>query len=816
MATRRARKEAFQSGELRKSTVAPPAPKRDQQSRLRDTLRGIVADLQGEANRRVQRKREVEKRWVEDERQIAGEYPPEMLKELVAADKSQIFINQTRTKTNACEARLVDMMFPTDDKNYGVEHTPVPELADQAKASIARAEALQQQMGEAETERDALAEKANQAVNQNNPQHADIAAQADEHAARANELRAEHEREAQLAARLDAEIQEARKRAKAMELEIEDQLTECDYASQARLVIRDACRIGTGIIKGPIARADRVRRAWTREAPETEGSAIVYRLAYQQQARPAFVRVDPWSFFPDPDASAVEEGESTFERHRYTAKDLRRLAKHPGYDADAIRRLLTEGPKAHAPDYLAELRAITQENQAPEDKRFEAWEYRGPLTAEKLRDVCACLGTEDASQIAGVYAEVDPLVEIQVVIEFCEGEILKFGMHHLDSDETIYSVYNLDKDGTSPWGYGIPYMMRESQRAMNGAWRMMMDNAGLSSGPQIEIDQAILEPADGDWSFTARKIWLRKPNAPAGKKGIVTHNIESRQNELAAIIALAKQFMDDETNISVLAQGEQGAHTTQTAGGMSLLMNAVNVVFRRMVKNFDDGITVPVIRRIYDWNMQFSSKEHIKGDFEVKAKGTSVLLVREVTSQNLMVLANMTSHPILGLLLKAAPIVRRLVQAMMIPSDEVVKTDDELQRELAAKANEKPQLPPEEETKRMIAGIQADSRVKVALIQRETQLEAIAAKLNMTVKELQAKFGLKELDIASVERLFAAEVGAEAIARREAQAAGQLPTGSGGYISSGTVDSGRPRRARNGKAAPAPGNGAAVPQAVPA
>ena len=41
----------------------------------------------------------------------------------------------------------------------------------------------------------------------------------------------------------------------------------------------------------------------------------------------------------------------------------------------------------------------------------------------------------------------------------------------------------------------------------------------------------------------------------------------------------------------------------RTAMGMAMLMNAVNVVFRRVVKNFDDDMTMPNISRLYDWNM---------------------------------------------------------------------------------------------------------------------------------------------------------------------------------------------------------------------
>jgi hypothetical protein len=56
-------------------------------------------------------------------------------------EKSRAIINMTRPKTKAWAARLSDLLFPADDKNWGVSPTPVPELTDKAKEAAAAAEA---------------------------------------------------------------------------------------------------------------------------------------------------------------------------------------------------------------------------------------------------------------------------------------------------------------------------------------------------------------------------------------------------------------------------------------------------------------------------------------------------------------------------------------------------------------------------------------------------------------------------------------------------------------------------------------------------
>ena len=162
--------------------------------------------------------------------------------------------------------------------------------------------------------------------------------------------------------------------------------------------------------------------------------------------------------------------------------------------------------------------------------------------------------------------------------------------------------------------------MRQPQAIVNAAWRIMLDNAAISSFTQTEVDTEVIEPAEGDdYGMRARKVWLRRASADPAKPGIKFHEIPTRQPEMAAILEIAKQFIDKETSIGVLAEGEQGA-ATKTAGGMTLLMNAVNVVFRRIVKNFDDGITEPSLERAYDYLMRFSPMDDIKGDYQFQAR----------------------------------------------------------------------------------------------------------------------------------------------------------------------------------------------------
>ena len=393
--------------------------------------------------------------------------------------------------------------------------------------------------------------------------------------------------------------------------------------------------------------------------------------------------------------------------------------------------------------------------------RYHVWEYHGTLTAEQMMNLS--VGLDQMDKAKDIDEDADPLDEINVVVWFCQNEVLKFGIHQLDSGDSVYSVFNLEKDEASIFGFGIPYIMRDGQTALAGAWRMLMDNMGLSSGPQIVINEEVIEPVDGEWEIVPRKLWRRKSTAPDAR-AFETFDIPSNMDDLLTVIDACKENIDEETNLPMLAQGEQGSQVTKTAQGMSLLMNSVNVVFRRIVKNWDDDMTTPNIQRNYDWQMQFSKKDRIKGDYNVDARGTSVLLVREMQSANMLTFLQLfAGHPVLGKFLKeeGLPALRRLAQTMMVPADEVILTDGEIAEKEAKEADLPPPVDPEMEkitASLNLERLKGENAMMLAGFNRETSLIELAAKSNQSLEELRATSDASLMELMKKLQLQAAEL----------------------------------------------------------
>lgn len=726
------------------------------EEQMLEQARAIVGRLDRLAQEQIRKRQPIEDRWIKALRQYWGKYDDSTDTSLTQQSKSKAFVKLTRHKTNGWAARLSDLLFPTDEKNWGIQPTQVPELVKAAKVAQAAAQKS--------------VEGANQAEADNNQRAKGVMLE------QANSY-------AQLHQLTDAQLQDVKERCTKMEQAIEDQFTESRYIIQCRDVIEDGCRVGTGVLKGPIT-SQKLKREWVQKPLKH------WTLTTLPDPIPEARRVDYWHFFPDMSARCIEEAEFTFERHLPTRKDLRKLVKKMGFSEAAARRLLADGPQQSQPqnlDHLATLREMIGEGSEPIINRYLMWEYHGALECE---EVCILLRAMGQDVKADQFEKVsDELEEYRVIAYFCNNELLKLSPEYpLDSGETLYSVWNFEKGETSIFGIGVPELISDSQSALNGAWRMTLDNAALSVGPQIVIARDQITPQGaGDYKLRPNKIWLRSSTSlQTQTPAFECFNIPNNQQQLQGVIETAQAFMDEEASMPTIAQGEQGA-ASQTLGGMSILFNSANVVFRRVVKSWDDDVTTPTLRRFYDWNMQFNADDSIKGDMQVDARGTSVLLVREIQSQNLLnVVTNWSVHQVLGPWIKVREAAVKALQTMMVPPDDVLFTQEEYDNNMEKAAQAAAKNPPQDPNAIKLQIVQAtnESREKIVEQQLESAEKVEQMKLSgnlaiakdqqaLKVGELQARDGVDKAKIESQERMKAVDIAVEDRRAKEAVAQGQ-------------------------------------------
>lgn len=682
----------------------------------------------------------VDKRWLEDEDQYNAKdninkaasqmmtsveqgYP--VTTQQAKPHRSTVYIGLTRQKSNAAEARLADILLPTDDRNWGIQPTPKPELMTMARDG--------QMAGDKQTGQPLTHPDTNEPLRMK-----DIAR---------------------------AAMDVARKKAEAMQLEIDDQLTECDYNAEVRKVIHNAAVMGTGVLKGPIV-TNRTRKAW-QPYKDMDGNQI-HTLEIVEEITPASFSVDPRNVWPDPGCGdSIHNGKGVYEREQLTARQVRELAKQPGFMKDQLRKVLAEGPKKSAT--FQELKDEDQRDIARDV--YEMWTYWGEVEHEDLEATGVNIG------------EQDELRSISACVVMINSTVVKAFLNPLEGGDLPYDFFVWEKVAGSVWGYGVPYLMRAQQRVLNAAWRQMMDNSGVTSGPQIIVKAGTIQPADKQWQLSARKIWYATDDVDDVRKAFTAVEFNSHQAELANIIKMAMELADQETGVPAITQGEKGA-APDTVGGMQMLMNSANVVLRRLVKQFDDMITKPHIRRYYDYNMMYSTDEEIKGDFSVDARGSSALLVRDIQNQSFLNLLAAAANPTFGVYIDTQKLFEKALQAQHIDPKDVFKPEDELEKIKEQMANPQQQQAPDprvqaaqiraqtdvERAKAQNAGDMAEIQLRQSIMQQDAQLKMAELQMtreiemlkmsnsqNISLEEIKAKLADTAIRERSKKEIYAAE-----------------------------------------------------------
>ena len=134
----------------------------------------------------------------------------------------------------------------------------------------------------------------------------------------------------------------------------------------------------------------------------------------------------------------------------------------------------------------------------------------------------------------------------------------------------------------------------------------------------------------------------------------------------------ARVLADESTGLPSFSHGQTGVSGVgRTASGISMLMSAANGSIRTVIKNVDDYLLGPLGKAFFAFNMQFDPDPEIKGDLEVKARGTSSLMANEVRSQRLMQFLQVVQNPVLAPFAKMDYIVREIAESMDLDPDKV-------------------------------------------------------------------------------------------------------------------------------------------------
>ncbi len=277
-----------------------------------DSAAGTVESFVQQKFRKAKDSRFVdEERWINAYRNYRGIYGPDV--QFTTTERSKVFVKVTKTKVLAAYSQIIDVLFGANRFPITIDPTTLPEgvvesvsfETNQQLSGAQPPKAEDKKLRPGETLLD-LRQRLGGMKNKLEP----IADRLVEGPATSPSQVTFHP--AQVAA-------------KKMEKKIHDQLEESNARKQLRTAAFECALFGTGVMKGPFA-VDKEYPNWSEGGEYTPTIKTV----------PKTSSVSIWNFYPDPDATNMDDSEYVVERHKLSRSQMRALKRRPFFRDNAV------------------------------------------------------------------------------------------------------------------------------------------------------------------------------------------------------------------------------------------------------------------------------------------------------------------------------------------------------------------------------------------------------------------------------------------------------------------------------------------------
>ena len=585
-----------------------------------------------------------EERWLRAYRNYRGLYGPDV--QFTETEKSRVFVKITKTKTLAAYGQIIDVLFANNKFPLSIEPTTLPE------GVVADVHFDPQEPEELRGDTSLSSPYGFKGDGMDFPKGATTKTLGEKLGPLENKLEGVTDKLKEGPGKTPTAIDfsPAMIAAKKMQKKIHDQLEESGANKNLRSSSFEMSLFGTGIMKGPFA-IDKEYPNW-----DDEGN---YDPLFKTV--PQINHVSVWNFYPDPDANNMDEAQFVIERHKMSRTQLRNLKRRPYFRSDVIDEAINMGENYNKKYWEDDL-----SDYAPEHgiDRFEVLEYWGMVDVEMLED-----------QGVDIPEELTDFDELQANVWICNGKLLRMVLNPFKPSRIPYHAAPFELNPYSFFGVGIAENMDDTQTLMNGFMRMAVDNAVLSGNLIVEVDETNLVPGQ-DLSLYPGKVFRRQGGAPG--QAIFGTKFPNVSSENMMLFDKARQLSDESTGMPSFAHGQTGVSGVgRTASGISMLMGAAAGGIKTVIKNIDDYLLRPIGEGFFRFNMQFDFDPAIKGDLEVKARGTESLMANEVRSQRLMQFLQIASNPALAPFAKFQYVISEIATSLDLDPDKVTNNMDE-------------------------------------------------------------------------------------------------------------------------------------------
>jgi len=590
--------------------------------------------------------------------QRKGKYDDDVLAEIQKTNGSTVFMKLTGMKCRAAEAWIKDIILPAGERPWSLAPSEVPELPDNIEEEITRTVTLET----------ATVMRA-QGIEAVTPEQI---------AQRLQEVRENVRKE---------RLEQAEKATELLSARIEDELQAGGYYQALEDFIIDFVTFPAAFLKGPIIKRKKTL-VW-QEGPDGAWRPVVAEKLFR-----CYERVSPFDMFPSPGARSVHDG-YLCERIRLRRRQLVEMIGSPGWSELAIRGVLYDYQYGYFRDDNSMLVGDYQRAQAegrPQefndpDPPLTGWIFNGPIRGRLLLD-----WGMSPRQIK------DPLMDYEAVVVLFGRWVVMARLNPHPLGRRLYYSASFSPTNDSIWGEGVPQLMRDTQRVCNAAARALVNNMGIASGPQVEVNMDRLYAGQDVTRIWPWKIWQTKESRmPHGKPAINFYQPNLLADALLAVYEYFFKQASEQSGIPAYMYGnERVGGAGKTASGLSMLLNSATKTLKNVVGYIDRNIIQPTIKEHWTQIMLYDEDVEKWGDIEVIARASEYLIVQEQLQLRRTEFLEQTNNPVdLAIMGEEgrAEVLRETVKSLKMPTKKVVPSREELLRRKQLAASMPPASP---------------------------------------------------------------------------------------------------------------------------
>jgi len=355
-----------------------------------------------------QSKETIENEMLNCLRQKKGEYDPQTLANIREQGGSEIYMKLTTTKVRAAISWIRDIIG--EERPWGLEPTPMPELPSWAVKGIIEKIKAEMQPGMSEEQ---MMERA--AVMRD--------------------------------AALKAMREIARDASDRMELKCEDQMAEGGWDDTMEDFVDDFCTFSAAFIKGPIMEKKHTLK-WGEMSQGSMTPVVKEEIAM------VFKRVSPFDIYPSPDATKIDDG-NLIERERYSRGEIYALRGQKGYNDDAIEGVLDQYGRSGLKDWL------WRDYERAQLEGKENWWLRSDSnTIDGLHYYGSAQGVVLLEWGVNPKLIEDPLADYEIDAILIGTHVIRAVLNKDPLKRRPYRKACYQNVPGSFWGLSIPYLMR--------------------------------------------------------------------------------------------------------------------------------------------------------------------------------------------------------------------------------------------------------------------------------------------------------------------------------------------------------------------